>query len=117
MSTSIWEDAIVPDAKLADYLLALDHPVGASKAAMLRRAGFEPSNAVSLAAALVDLARQGTIVARISTGHGVKLVVDGRLSTPVGRRLAWRTVWIVTIGTTAPRFVTAYPIRARGARS
>ena len=113
----MWEDASVPDAKLSDYLLALDHPVGPSKACVLRRAGFHPSDIGALSAALVDLAREDRIVGRSSTGHGVKLVVDGRLRTPSGRDPEWRTVWIIPPEAPAPRFVTGCPIRSRGARS
>ncbi len=34
-----WTNAVVPERKLTSYLLALDHPEGSSKAALLRTLG------------------------------------------------------------------------------
>jgi len=40
---------------------------------------------------------------------GIKYIVDGRLSTPSGKKVTVRTVWIVDKGSENPRLVTAYP--------
>ena len=117
MDKGVWDDAIVPERKLTEYLLAPDHPVGGSKALLLHGAGFRSSDPGALAVALVDLAREGTIVGRTASDHGMKWIIDGRLRTPSGRRPTWRTVWMIGLGTAVPRFITAYPRRSHTSRS
>ena len=41
--------ALVPPAKLIDYLLSFEHPVGRTKAALLSRFGFAPEEWTELA--------------------------------------------------------------------
>jgi hypothetical protein len=101
--------AIIPPAKLADYLLSDTHPVGRSKTKFLRGVGFNEANADLLGQGLLRIARRDEVVASESSLYGVKYVVDGTLATPSGRHVRLRTVWIVEPGLDRPRFVTAYP--------
>jgi len=48
------------------------------------------------------------------TAFGRRYIVDGLVATPSGIVAALRTVWIRPHGTTAPRFVTAYPLTGEG---
>ena len=41
--------------------------------------------------------------------HGQKFTVRGALSGPNGRSAGIVSIWIILVGETAPRFVTAYP--------
>ncbi len=107
-----WAGAVIDTAKLTGYLLALDHPTGGAKAALLLACGFEPSLPDVLAGALRRIAEVNDVAGVVHTQFGVKYVVDGTPYTPSGRLLPVRTVWIAEINTlVVPRFVTAYPIR------
>jgi len=101
--------AIVPLAKVLDYLLSESHPDGRSKARFFRAGGFTPATADALADALRLIARDGTLVESAVSPHGRKYVVDGRLMMPLGGSVLLRTIWITDRGTDVPRLVTAYP--------
>ncbi len=103
------ERAVVPPAKLADYLLSATHPVGRAKARYFRAAGFDDRNAADLAAGLLAIARAAAVVEEVASPHGVKYVLDGAVVAPHGDTLRLRTVWIVEPTVGYPRFVTAYP--------
>lgn len=99
--------AVVPQAKVTDYLLSETHPEGRFKARFFRSAGF--TDAADLTASLLAVARTGNATARMSTTHGRLYDVDGKIETPTGILTTLRTVWIREHGTDAPRLVTAYP--------
>ncbi len=103
------EFAHVPRAKVVDYLLNPEHPQGASKAEFFEIFGFSVADWQTLAAALRQVAIQGTVVRNIETIHGVKYIIDGAITTPSGRDAFIRTVWIIDRGEEFPRFVTAHP--------
>ena len=57
---------------------------------------------------LISIAQTGQ-VEEVTTGvHGTKYVIDGTLTSPNGDLIQIRTVWIIEIGQSAPRLVTAY---------
>lgn len=101
--------AIIPPAKLADYLLSDTHPIGRSKAKFLRAVGFNEANADLLGQGLLQIAPMDEVGASESSPYGVKYVVDGTLATPSGGHVGVRTVWIIEPDRDRPRFVTAYP--------
>jgi len=103
--------AVVPQAKVTDYLLSETHPQGRFKARFFRSVGF--THAADLTASLLAVARTGVLTARMSTAHGRLYVVDGKVETPTGIPITLRTVWIQEYGTDSPRLVTAYPRRER----
>lgn len=101
--------AVIPPAKLLDYLLSEAHPVGRSKARFFRAAGFVEANVALLEDGLLAVARTQEVVEHVSSPHGDKYVVDGPLTTPSSASLRVRTVWIIEPDVEYPRFVTAYP--------
>jgi hypothetical protein len=110
MKLSNSENAYVPLAKLIDYLLSETHSVGKAKAKLLRSVGFDEANVQMLKKGLLEIARTKDAVEVITTPHGVKYVIDGDMSTPVGLVIKMRTIWIIDKGQERPRFVTAYPL-------
>jgi hypothetical protein len=103
------ESAYVPSPKLYDYLLSLSHAGGKGKAKFFREFGFDETTVGLLESGLLAIARQGEIDHQVTIAFGAKYIVDGSLLTPTGVAVNVRTVWIVEIGETSPRFVTAYP--------
>jgi hypothetical protein len=103
------EHAVIPPAKLVDYLLSLTHPVGRSKARFLRAAGFDETNVSTLEHGLLAIARNGDVIQTQSSPHGTKFAVEGELSAPIGGVMFLRTIWIIETGQAHPRLVTAYP--------
>ena len=102
------DDAIVPEAKLVDYLLNPSHPRGGPKAHVFLALGFRRESPEALRAALLEVARSAEFVA-FEHPHGVKYVGDGDARTPSGAVARLRTVWLMDGGRQPPRFVTAYP--------
>lgn len=100
-------DAFVPRRKLESYLLSSTHPAGRFKARFFRAVGFEKADQLEMA--LLEIAREGTVVAEVPTQFGRKYTIDGHLNTPRGTQVPLRTVWIVEQEKENPRFVTAYP--------
>jgi hypothetical protein len=104
------DNALIPRAKLTDYLLSPTHPVGGPKARYFLALGFSPAAPEVLERALLGVARTG-VVRQVSEGaHGTKYVVDGRLTTPSEVVADVRTVWLVEPPSLRPRLVTAYPL-------
>jgi filamentous hemagglutinin len=103
---------LVPPAKLTDYLLKPDHPVGSSKAAFFKAFGFTLDRLDVMVEALVDHADRNPTAHVEDTAWGVKYTVRCRLRTPDGRDPCILTIWIVPPGERAARLVTAYPNEA-----
>jgi len=108
--------AFVEPAKLTDYLLNPDHPVGGDKAAFLVRFGFRPGAWRALEAALLAHARAGEVIGERQSRYGRHYTVEGPLETPDGRNPTIRTAWMIESGERRPRFVTAHPGRRSGER-
>jgi hypothetical protein len=107
------ERAFVDSAKLTEYLLNPDHPVGGDKAAYFARFGFHRSACRVLEIALLAHVVDGDLVEDSETLYGLQYAVEGRLVTPDQRNPIVRTVWMVAFGEDRPRFATAYPARSR----
>lgn len=105
------DHAVVDAAKVRDYLLSPEHPVGRFKATVFAGAGYERADWPRLQA---DLRATAELDAEAlePTPFGQKYVVAAMLQAPYRRDFAVRVVWLVRRGETFPRFVTAYP-RAR----
>ena len=102
-------NAWVEQRKAADYLLALDHPDGGSKANFLFQFGFNSEQWQSLVETLRVHGASHEVTSVTETQHGPVFTVDGILITPDGRNPRIRTVWIIDHGSDAPRLITAYP--------
>jgi hypothetical protein len=101
------ERLVIEEAKVRDYLLSPEHPVGRAKARFFVRLGFERTNWSVLRDQLQHL---GSVDAELgaSTRFGQKYVVRGTRHGPMAAA-AIVTVWIVLRGEDFPRFVTADP--------
>jgi len=102
--------ARVERAKIVGYLLATDHPEGASKAEFFGRFGFDGDNWEILGEALILHAGAHPVVSIYETKYGAKYRIHGPLSCPDGRSPMIRSVWIIDADTAIPRLVTAHPV-------
>ncbi len=103
------ERAAVDVAKIRDYLLSHEHPIGRFKAVFFESLGYAQSDWTRLQAALLDLARTRDAVEGQASQFGQKYQVRGSLIGPSGRQADIVTVWVVLAGEDFPRLVTAYP--------
>ncbi len=104
------EIAVIEERKVVGYLLAADHPEGASKAAFFEAHGFRRGDWQVLADAL-----RTTLAVTWWRAFPVALRNETRSWTahrrsPDGRMPMVRAIWIVDAGTEFPRLVTAYPM-------
>jgi hypothetical protein len=102
------ERAVLDPAKVQNYLLSPEHPVGRAKARFFAQLGFSRENWTILRD---ELSRYAGLDAQLgaATRFGQKYQVHGTIKGPSGRTAAVVTVWIVLNGEDFPRFVTAYP--------
>jgi hypothetical protein len=101
------ERTVVDVAKVRDYLLSLEHPVGRAKAQFFEQLGFSRANSTTLRSQLQEFA-SGEAELGAPTPFGQKYVVRGTIRGTVAAA-AIVTVWIVLHGEDFPRFVTAFP--------
>ena len=101
------ERAVLDVAKVRDYLLSLEHPVGRAKAQFFEQLGFSRANWSALRSQLQEFAT-GEAELGARTPFGQKYIVRGTIHGPMAAA-AIVTVWIVLHGEDFPRFVTAYP--------
>src|SRR5437773_1038010 len=102
-----FERAIIDAAKVRDYLLSPEHPVGRAKSQFFVQIGFERANWTVLRDQLLRLGA-GDAELGHRTPFGQKYVVRGTIHHPASASLVV-AVWIVRNGEDFPRFVTAYP--------
>jgi hypothetical protein len=105
------EIAIVGRAKIIDYLLSEIHEDGRHKAAFFRTFGFRPENWQEMADALKRHAAEHDFAREESSPFGRRFIVEGIMHMPDGRTPRVRSVWFLRTHETAPRFVTAYPLK------
>ena len=103
------DNAVIDDAKIRDYLLSPEHPVGRFKAVFFNALGYSRGDWAVLRAHLLQLARAGTSVLRPAGPYGRKVEVSGTITGPTGRTARITTVWIIRTDEDFPRFVTAFP--------
>ena len=104
------ERAVVPQQKIAGYLLSISHRDGHSKAAFFLRFGFSANVWQGLAEASRPHAIDHEINAVEDSPFGTRYVIEGVILSPDGRNPTIRSVWFIEAGEEAPRFVTAYPL-------
>ena len=103
------DDAVIDSAKLRDYLLSTEHPLGRFKARVFGALGFSADRWEELESALrtqhlTQEAEPGAVVS-----GGQKFTIRAILIGPNGQSAVVISVWFIRIGETRPRFVTAYP--------
>jgi hypothetical protein len=106
------ERARVPDAKITEYLLDVEHEKGRGKALFFIHFGFSMAQWKMLAQALVDHAQQNTVARQVDTRFGTRYVIEGLIQTPSGRTPRVRVVWFIPKSAQDPQLVTAYPLEA-----
>lgn len=100
---------VVPDAKIADYLLDPDHPIGGAKASFFESFGFMRDRADLLTAALLDHADRRPVYSERAHSYGVNRDIRCNLPSPDGRDPCIVAVWFQAVGSDVHRLVTAYP--------
>ncbi|NJP11194.1 MAG: hypothetical protein HC866_18385 [Leptolyngbyaceae cyanobacterium RU_5_1] len=108
-----YENAIVPQAKVTNYLLSLTHPDGSSKARFFIRFGFSANSWEVLASALYNHAAAHEVVKVEASPFGTRYVIEGKLITPDHRNPMIRAVWFIGNEEAIPRFATAYPLEVK----
>ena len=110
MNLPFLDRAVIEQTKIVDYLLAFDHPEGASKAEFFGRFGFSAEEWQILANALLHHAKTNAVSSTSPSKFGAKYRIDGPILCPDGRSPSIRAVWIIDAGSDVPRLVTAYPL-------
>ena len=103
------EFAVIPPAKVRDYLLSAEHSVGRFKATFFARVGYSRQDWAAFAQALRTIANGNDALEGGADAFGRRFEVRGTLVGPSGRRAEIVTIWIVRTGEATPRFVTAHP--------
>lgn len=106
------DQALVEDAKVRDYLVSNDHPVGRFKARAFAVAGYRCENWQRLRDDLRALGAAMEVVPGPADRFGQRFIGRGWLTGPNGMLLPVVTVWIIPSTSETPRLVTAYPGRA-----
>jgi hypothetical protein len=104
-----YEEAVVPEAKILDYLLSSTHPIGRDKAAFFLAFGFSRERWEELAGALRSHAARHEVVSATESDWGKNYSIIGSLDCPDGRQPDVKSVWFVKRGETIPTLLTAYP--------
>jgi hypothetical protein len=107
------DSAVVPSAKITDYLLNLSHPVGGPKARWFLALGYKLDQPEQLASDLQCLVRTSDQFVVETTSFGVKYKVKGSLTSPTGQVADIVAVWIIEMGSSEPRLVTVVPDKER----
>lgn len=102
---------MVHDAKLAQYLLNVNHPAGAPKAKFFIACGFSLDDIGALEAAILLHANAHPVHTERHHARGINRVIRCSFVTPNGENPCINTVWTQDHGTKSQRFVTAYPAR------
>jgi len=106
-----FENAVIEPAKLRDYVLSEEHPIGRYKAAVFKKLGYTRENWKNLDEDIRQQILTGQFEQVETTPFGKKYVITGILTGPSGDAAPVLTVWIVKRGEEIPTFVTIYPLR------
>lgn len=90
--------AVVPRAKIVEYLLSPVHPTGRHKARFFGQFGFSLGAWQNLAAALRRHATEHELSIVEDTPFGTRYIVEGPLPAPDGRAPVVRSVWFIETG-------------------
>lgn len=99
----------IDPAKLREYLLSTDHPLGRFKARFFGALGFSANRWEELESALRTQHLTQDAEAGTSAAYGQKFTIRAILKGPTGESAMVVSVWFIPSGETVPRFVTAYP--------
>lgn len=105
-------NAIIPPAKLVDYLLSPSHRDGRHKARYFSQLGFSQENWQEFEDFLRQHVQEHEISREEPSPFGTRYVLEGIIKMPDGRTAKIRTVWFIRSEENIPRFVTAYPLKS-----
>lgn len=108
-----YAEAIVPQAKITEYLLSNSHSIGKGKAGFFTRFGYARENWQALKKSLLKHAADYEVAKIEPSPFGTRYVIEGDMPTLDGRNPFVRTIWFINTGQEIPRFVSAYPIRRK----
>jgi hypothetical protein len=103
--------AVVPEAKIVNYLLSARHSGGRAKARFLESFGFHAHDWRMLRDAVIAHATTNEITASHQTRFGIRYEIDGPLPTPDGRAPVVRVVSFAEPPENVSRLVTLIPRR------
>jgi hypothetical protein len=106
-----FEQAIVSQEKVIDYLLSDTHRDGRYKAIFFKGFGFTVEEWEELASALREHAAKHHVTRVEVSPYGQRYVVEGSIHSPDRRNPLIRSIWFIEAREDVPRFVTAYPLR------
>jgi len=102
-------NAKVTESKILNYLLALDHPDGKSKAKFFLNWGFTRKEWTTFAAALFNQVNQNDYAEIIEGQYGTKYIVIAPILAPNGITIPIKTIWMIAKDEEFPQLITAYP--------
>ena len=102
-------EAIIPPAKLRDYVLSTAHPDGRGKAEYLGRLGYSQEAYEQLETDLREQILSREAQEAGASRYGQKYEILGPLTGPSGTTAWVRTIWIVLMGEAVARLVTLIP--------
>ena len=105
--------AWVEETKIREYLLNLNHPVGAAKAKFFRNRGFSAEQWAIMRNALVTQGVVNPLMKTVHTEFGTRYTVECNCPTPDSLNPCIRSVWEVKVGNPRPRLITAHPFDSR----
>ena len=103
------DDAVIDPAKLRDYLLSTEHPVGRFKARFFSALGFSVNRWQELDSAFRTQHLTQEVESTAVVSGGQKFTIRAMLIGPNGQSAGVVSVWFIRTGEAIPRFVTAYP--------
>ena len=104
------QNLYIDPAKLKDYLLNPDHIDGRSKAKLLISLGFNVDYISKLHDSILLHAAENDFDQLVHTKFGEKYLVEGNMTTPNGKILEIRSVWIKERQEEIIKFVILYPL-------
>lgn len=102
-----YEQAVISDEKIVNYLLSSTHPVGQFKAKFFRTLGYGADNWEQFKNDIKALLVNDAIL-KEKTEFGQKYEVAGMVRGPL-KTANIVTVWIILNDDELPRFITAHP--------
>jgi uncharacterized protein DUF6883 len=101
------ENVIVDDAKVRDFLLSLEHPVGRFKARVFLAAGYQRSAWQRLRDDLLAMATVIDVKPTHTDQFGRRFAGVGAQNAPSGNPLLVVAVWLISSEAAGPRLITA----------
>jgi hypothetical protein len=111
--TAFSDPPLIERRKLREYLLALNHRTGRSKALYLASLGYTQRNWMRLRNDLLIALRNASTAHGVPGPYGVRFTIPLEFEGPTGRPVRVTTVWIAEDAAPRPRLVTLFPRRPR----